>query len=127
MTDVNATMSELMRSGKLAGLGFGLPVKTLAVVDGKDYQKDFSLRGDSNLSVLYSMIQSEVPALRSEEQYEYRCVHVADEVLAMRLFGQRMKGNFSVNSSDVLLVKEVGNLCAAGVAIRSLTAVRIVN
>jgi hypothetical protein len=103
MSGVNDTLSQLMRSGALSGLGFGPPVKMLAAIDGQDIQKDFSMRTDiCTWETLRNMIQDALPTVSSKDYY-YSYTYIADEALAYRLHMQRLKGDFSDQLHDCLV------------------------
>lgn len=86
---VNETLSELSRSGQLAGVlgGSGRPVKFLSVVDGKTFEKDISSRPGTPFMFLRRNIDMILPDLPGDMKYSFS--YVADEIVAYKIFERR--------------------------------------
>ena len=96
-------LSSIARSGQLnlGGFGGGYPVKTLAVVDGKTYEKDHSLfRGDVPFDILRRMLTSELPSLTDEDSMKYSLSWIADEIIAYNIFELRKTNRGWENAPD---------------------------
>lgn len=99
--NVNEMLSSMARSGQLnlGGFGGGYPVKTLAVVNGKTYEKDHSLfRTDVPFNMLRHMLMSQLPSLTNSMKYSFSWI--ADEIIAYKMFELRQANRRWENAPD---------------------------
>ena len=92
--NVNDMISSMARSGQLniGGFGGGYPIKVLAVIDGKGYEKDHSLVvTNMPVGILRQMLTSQLPFLSEEEseKWRYSFSWIADEIFAYKTFEER--------------------------------------
>ena len=114
--NINDMISSMARSGELNpdGFGGGYPIKTLAVLDGKTYEKDHSMvMTDMSMSMFRMMLTSQLPRLSEEETktMRYSFSWIADEVVADNTFEVRKVSHQLENESDEKVDAIVKGLC----------------
>ena len=112
--NINQLMSSMARSGQLniGGFGGGYPIKILAVIDGKTYEKDHSLfRPDVPFGILRKMLTSELPFLSEDEPDMYSLSWMADEIFAYQTFEVRRLSRKLENASNEEIDAIVKGMC----------------
>lgn len=95
----------MARSGQLnaGGFGGGYPVKVLAVIDGKTYEKDHSLCvTDMPVGHLKRILISQLPDLEESSGMKYSFSWIADEFVAYSMFEVRQFKVFENVPNEVI-------------------------
>lgn len=121
MPNVNDMLSQMARSGQLniGGFGGGYPIKTLAVIDGKTYEKDYSLlRTDMPFGHLRRFLTSSLPYLEEDANEMYSLSWIADETIAYQTFELRRMTSRWENADDEevdeMILKGIGCIMRCG-------------
>ena len=89
MSNIKEVMSQMARSGQLniiygTSLGGGYPIKVLAVIDGKTYEKDHTI-----IQLICQSLTSQLPWLKDDSRAMYSMSWIADEIIAYKTFEAR--------------------------------------